>query len=57
VDSNFKIPLDELRERVKRIKIEVDKLHDDLYRQHYFERGQREKERADAKFSTAEFHD
>ena len=57
MDSNFNISLDELRERVKSIKIQVDKLHDDLYRQYYFERGQTEKERADAKFSTAEFHD
>jgi hypothetical protein len=57
VDSDFKISLDELRERVKSIKIQVDKLHDDLYRQHYFERGEREIQKADAKFSTAEFHD
>ena len=57
MDSNFNISLDELRERVKSIKIQVDKLHDDLYRKYYFERGQKEKERADAKFSTAEFHD
>ena len=56
--NDYKISLDELRERVKSIKIQVDKLHDDLYRQHFFERSQREIEKADAaKFRTAEFHD
>lgn len=57
MDSDFKISLDELRERVKRIKVEVDKLHDDLYRQYYFDRGEKEIQRADAKIRTAEFHD
>ena len=56
--NDYKIPLDELRERVKKIKNEIDKLHDDLYRQYYFERNQREIKKADAvKFRTAEFHD
>jgi hypothetical protein len=56
--NDYKISLDELRERVKKIKSEVDELNDLLYRQHFFERSQREIEKADAaKFRTAEFHD
>jgi hypothetical protein len=56
--NDYKIPLDELRERVKKIKNDVDELNDLLYRQHFFERSQREIEKADAaKFRTAEFHD
>jgi hypothetical protein len=56
--NDYKISLDELRERVKKIKNEVDELNDLLYRQHFFERSQREIEKADAaKFRTAEFHD
>ena len=56
--NDYKISLDELRERIKKIKSEVDELNDLLYRQHFFERSQREIEKADAvKFRTAEFHD
>ena len=56
--NDYKISLDELRERVKKIKSEVDELNDLLYRQHFFERSQREIEKADAvKFQTARFHD
>lgn len=56
--NNYKVSLDELRERIKRIKNEVDELNDLLYRQYFFERGEREIDRADAsKFTTAQFHD
>ena len=56
--NDYKISLDELRERVKKIKSEVDELNDLLYRQHFFERSQRKIEKADAvKFQTARFHD
>lgn len=56
--NDYKISLDELRERIKKIKSDVDELNDLLYRQHFFERSQREIEKADAaKFRTAEFHD
>lgn len=56
--NNYKMTLDELRERVKKIKNEVDELNDLLYRQHFFERNQREIEKAKSeKFQTARFHD
>ena len=56
--NDYKISLDELRDRVKKIKSEVDELNDLLYRQHFFERSQREIEKVDAvKFQTARFHD
>ena len=57
--NDYKISLDELRERVKKIKSEVDELNDLLYRQHFFERSKQEKERAEkkVKYITAVFHD
>jgi PleD family two-component response regulator len=52
------LSLDDLRERVKRIKSEVDALNDLLTRQHFFEKSKQEIKRADEKkFITAEFHD
>ena len=57
--SNFNLSLDELRDRVKRIKSEVDGLNDLLDRLHFFERSKQEKERAEkkVKYNTAVFHD
>jgi hypothetical protein len=56
--SNFNLSLDELRDRVKRIKSEVDGLNDLLERLHFFDRTGQEKKRADGnKITTAEFHD
>ena len=56
--NDYKMTLDELRERVKKIKNEVDEINDLLYRQHFFERNQREIEKAKSeKFQTARFHD
>jgi hypothetical protein len=52
------LSLDELRERVKRIKSEVDALNDSLTLQCFFEKSKEEIKRADEKkFITAEFHD